>query len=360
MYIVLMAGGAGTRFWPRSREDKPKQLLKLFGERSMLQQTYDRIKGLTENEKILVITAESLQAEVIKQLPDLPVQNIIAEPFGRNTAPCVALAATVINKREQGKTAVMSVLPADHLVNDENAFRNTLKTAAKYAIESQTLITLGIKPSYPETGYGYIQRTDNLVEVDKHKIYAVKTFAEKPNLETADRFLKSGDFYWNAGIFIWTTKTILNAFERQMPDLYDELPGIAEKVDSDDMSAAILKVYSTIKGISIDYGIMESAEHVSVIEADFDWNDVGSWEAVYNLSEKDKNDNALSASPAITIDANNNFFYSENKKLFAAIDVQNIVLVETKDAILICKKDDSQRVKEVVDKIRLREMDKYI
>ena len=355
-----MAGGAGTRFWPRSRQDMPKQLLKLFGERSMLQQTYDRIKNITENEKILVVTGQNLKAEVMRQLPEIPRENIIAEPFGRNTAPCIALATTVINKREKGQPVVMAILPADHLVKDVKTFQEILKTAAQYAAKSDTLVTLGIKPTYPETGYGYIQRTDQVIELEGQKIYPVKTFAEKPNIETATRFLGSGDFYWNGGIFIWSSKTILKEFEEQMADLYDALPGIAEKVDTPAFDVEVLKVYSATKSISIDYAIMEQAEKVSVIESDFEWNDVGSWEAVFNLSEKNNKNNAIHSDYAIEIDSHNNYFYSESKKLVAAVDVDDLIFVETADSILICKKNSSQRVKEIVDKLKLKDLDRFI
>lgn len=360
MYIVLMAGGAGTRFWPRSRQNMPKQLLKIFSDRTMLQQTYDRIKDITENEKILIITGDNLKDEIINQLPLIPEKNIIAEPFGRNTAPCVALAATIINKRENGRNVVMAVLPADHLVNNVQEFQNILKTAENYAMESETLVTLGIKPSYPETGYGYIQRTSKLIELNKQKIYPVKTFAEKPNLDTAKRFIESGDFYWNGGIFVWSTFSILAEFEQQTPGLFEGLQELSEKIDTDKMDEGILKVYSAAKSISIDLAIMEGAKNVSVIECDFNWNDVGSWEAVYNLADKNENNNAVFTTDVIEVNAKNNFFYSESKKLIAAIDVDNIILVETNDAILICKKDSSQRVKEVVDKLRHKEMDKYL
>ena len=338
----------------------PKQLLPIFGDRSMLQQTYDRIKDIADNKKILVITGENLKEEILKQLPQLPEENVIAEPFGRNTAPCIALAATIINKRENNEPSVMAVLPADHLVTDQKKFQHSIQVAAKYAVQSDTLITIGVKPGYPETGYGYIQRNNEVVELEGQKIHPVKTFAEKPNYETAERFLKSGDFYWNAGIFVWSTASIMKEFEHQMPELYDMLPGLTECIDTPQMAENILKVYSATKSISIDYAIMEGAGKVSVIESDFDWSDVGSWEAVYNLSSKDKFKNATHAENFITIDSRNNFLYSENKKFIAAIDVDDLVLVETDDAILVCKKESSQRVKEIVDKLRLKEYDKFL
>ncbi len=360
MYIVLMAGGAGTRFWPLSRKDSPKQLLNLFTDKTMLQLTYERIRELTSPEKVLIITGENLVDAVAQQLPEIPAENIIAEPIARNTAPCIALASTIIEKREKGRDEVMAVLPADHLVYDEEKFRETLNVAAGHARQTDALITLGITPSYPETGYGYIQRAEIGEVVEQHKIHKVKTFAEKPNLETADRFLKSGDFYWNSGIFIWTVQSILSEFERQVSDLYYLLPALKEKIDTPDMTEAILKAYSSTRSISIDYAVMEGARNVKVIEADFRWSDVGSWEAVYNLSEKDKYQNALLCDRSIVIDATNNYFHSRSGKLIAAVDVDDLIVVETDDTILVCRKDKSQRVKEVVDKLRLRNMEEYL
>jgi mannose-1-phosphate guanylyltransferase len=355
-----MAGGAGTRFWPRSRRDKPKQLLKIVSQKTMLQDTFERTKKLTPPEKVLIVTGESLKKEIQSQLPEIPEENIILEPFGRNTAPCIALAATIINKRENNKPATMVVLPADHLIKDVSAFQKSILAATKLAQKEETLITIGIKPTYPEKGYGYIQRNAKETVLDGQKIYKVKTFAEKPNIETARRFLDSGDFYWNAGIFIWTTQTIIKEFESQFTELYELLPNLENKIDTKGMEEEILKVYSATKSISIDYAIMENAENVSVIESEFDWSDVGSWEAVYNLSDKNKNGSVVFSDNAVELNSSNNFFLSENKKLIAAIDVEDLILVETDDAILICKKNSSQKVKDIVDKLRLKEMERYL
>ena len=359
MYIVLMAGGIGTRFWPRSRISKPKQMLNILGNHSMLRMTYNRIKGLTEDEKILVITNAELTDMVREDLPELPRQNIIAEPFGRNTAPCIGLAASIIQKRSRLKNEVMVVLPADHLIEEEDKFRETLQVAAQYALEDKCLITMGITPAYPETGYGYIQK-DKVIstELDK-KIYKVKTFAEKPNKDIARRFIQSGDFLWNSGMFIWTTDSIMASFDEHQPDLMDGLYLIREAVDKPTMDEVIFDVYSKIKSLSIDYGILEVASNVCVIEADFKWNDIGSWEAVYNISDKDKNGNAVLAPDHLFLDAKNNYFFS-SKKLITAIDVENLVVVETDDAILICRKDRSQRVKDLVDILRRKERYKYL
>ncbi len=360
MYIVLMAGGAGTRFWPLSRFETPKQLLKITGEKTMLQETYDRVTALTTPDKILIITGAHLVAKVAAQLPALPEENIIAEPFGRNTAPCIALASAIIRKRSGGDEAVSVVVPADHMIGDDEAFCDIIRGAVDHARGSEVLMTLGIKPAYPETGYGYIQREEEPCCTSHYPIYRVKTFAEKPNMETAARFLESGDFYWNSGIFVWTVKAIMKEFQRQMPDMYEMLPDVESALDTENMAAAIEHMYSSIRPESIDYGIMENAEQVRVIESEFNWNDVGSWEAVYNISPKTKDENAHMQAIPMTLDSRNNFFYTSGGKLVAAIDVHDLIMVETEDTILLCKRQSSQRVKEIVDKLKIKDLTQYL
>jgi mannose-1-phosphate guanylyltransferase len=357
----MMAGGIGSRFWPRSRAALPKQLINIFGRRSMLQMTYDRVIEFVENEKILVITNIDLMNMVRKQLPELPAENIIGEPFGRNTAPCVALAAEIIKEREGNDDEVMVVLPADHLIEDQVNFRKTVEAAAQYARRDDCLITLGIKPTYPETGYGYIQKSDKLPGLDDldQEIFTVKTFAEKPNRETAEAFLQSGDFLWNSGMFIWLVRSIMREIDEQLPALSEALKNVRQRLHGETLNEAILDVYSKIKSISIDYGIMENAKKVCVLETRFDWNDVGSWEAVYNISEKDRHNNAIIAKDTIVRDAKNNYIHSE-KKLVALVDVENLVVVETDDALLICDRTKSQRVKEVVEALQMKELKKYL
>ncbi len=360
MYIVLMAGGVGTRFWPKSREARPKQFLKIFGERSMLQMTYDRIKGITPDDKILVITNMDFRDQVLEQLPEIPEINVIGEPFGRSTAPCIGMASAIIMKREKNDSEVMAVLPADHLIEDVNVFRDTLILAEKHAKRAGTLITLGVKPTYPETGYGYIQKDVESVSENHHNIYKVKAFAEKPNRETADRFLQSGDFLWNSGMFIWTVSAIMTEFDEHLTEFAESVNKICEKVDTEQFDDAMLDVYSRIKSISIDYGIMEVAQNVCVIEADFKWNDVGSWESVHNISKKDDQGNAISAADQVVLDARNNYVSMTNDKLIALVDVSDLAIVETDDVLLICRKEGSQRVKDIVDTLRRRDMTKYL
>ena len=358
MYFVLMAGGIGSRFWPLSRAAVPKQMLSLLNERSMLQMTYDRIRPLAEADKILVITNIDLKKQVREQLPELPERNIIAEPFGRNTAPCIGLAGAIIQKRSE-KNEVMVVLPADHLIEDEADFRETIRSAINHAQQEPCLITIGIKPHYAETGYGYIQRGEKISRSITKDVFKVKTFAEKPNQDTAERFLKSGDFLWNSGMFIWSTALIMKEFKRYQPEIAEGLKEICKAVDTAHMYKTIKRVYARMKSVSIDYAIMEVAKRVCILEADFKWNDVGSWEAAYHISEKDQQSNAMKTKESCVIEAKNNYVYSK-KKLVALVDVEDLVVVETDDALLICKKGKSQKVKNVVDALRQNNLMEYL
>jgi mannose-1-phosphate guanylyltransferase len=358
MYIILMAGGVGTRFWPVSKSAHPKQLLNILSERSMVQLTYDRVKGLTPDEKILVITNIEFQQAVRAQLPELHPDNIIAEPFGRNTAPCIALAAAIIKKRTSSDE-VMVALPADHLIDDIEDFRRAIIMAAQYASKGTCLITIGIRPDRPETGYGYIQKGEAIPANEDRPIYRVKTFAEKPNVETAQRFLESGDFLWNSGIFIWSVGKIGAEFDEFQPDIAENFGRITEWMDTTQMDQAVLDVYSKIKSISIDYGVMELSRDVCIIEADFSWNDLGSWEAVYNISPKDERGNSARSKDFCALNSDNNFVYVP-KRLVALCNVSDLVIVETEEALLVCKKEHSQGVKELVELMKRKKMEQYL
>ena len=358
MYIVLMAGGVGTRFWPLSRRDNPKQMLKIVGKKSMIRLTYERIRTLTTPDKILVITSTNLKNSIHQEIPEIDLKNIIAEPQGRNTAPCIGLAATLIQARG-AKDEVMAVLPADHLIGDVRKFRKTIKVAAEYAESSGALVTMGLKPTYPETGYGYIQFSDKKFEKSDITIHGVKTFAEKPGLDTAERFLRSGDFLWNSGMFIWKTSAILSEMDEYLPELSEGLREIGEAAGRRTFNATLKDVYSRTKPISIDYGIMEASRLVDVVQADFDWNDVGSWEAVYNILPKDKDGNVVTSRQHMMINSGNNYLFSESK-FIAAIDVEGLVVVDMDDALLICRKDQSQNVKTIVEYLSRKELDQYL
>jgi mannose-1-phosphate guanylyltransferase len=354
IYAVIMAGGVGSRFWPQSRERTPKQVLEIVGSGSMISNTIMRIQPLVQSNKILVVT-NKLQKDIIhKQVPSLPLQNVITEPLGRNTAPCIGLAAKWISHYDPN--AIMIILPADHIIRDTEEFLRVLQRAAHVAQENDALVTIGIKPTHPETGYGYIQFEDssekNPYAVDG--IYCVKTFAEKPNLETAEKFLKSGDFLWNSGMFIWKASIILREIEKHIPELGEQLTKLGHAIGTETYQATLERVYGVIRSISIDYGVMEKASKVFVAKGDFGWSDVGSWDEVVRLTPVDGEGNALRGT-VIAKDSHRNYIDAGNKAV-AIIGIDDIIVITTDDAVLICKKGKSQDVKEVVDYLRRKQI----
>ncbi len=357
IYAVLMAGGVGTRFWPRSRSRSPKQVLNIVGEKTMIQATMERIEGLVPLKNVLVVTNKDQHDLIHQQIPALNDHNFILEPLGRNTAPCIGLAA--IHIVAQDPSAVMVVLPADHLVTNVKEFQTVVQKGAQFVFENDGLLTLGIEPTYPATGYGYIQRGESVKQLNGHTVYQVKTFAEKPNYETAVRFIESGDFYWNSGMFIWKAATILKEIEEKLPEIYEGLMEIREVLGKPEYEQKVDDVYRRIRGISIDYGVMQSAEDVYVIPTDMGWNDVGSWQTVYEISPKDKNQNASVAKELVAIDAHGSYVYAP-EKLVALVGVDDLVVVDTGDALLICHRDRAQDVREVVEVLKKRGLDEYL
>jgi len=357
VYAVLMAGGVGTRFWPRSRSKQPKQVLNILDHRSMIQATYERLNGFVDKNQILIVTNRDQKGIIHEQLPDLNDENFLLEPFGKNTAPCIGLAAIHILHRDP--LGVMAVLPADHRIENVKEFQHVLRLAANFVSQKDGLVTLGIQPSGPATGYGYIQRGVEVQELDGHNIYRVKTFAEKPNYETALRFLESGDFYWNSGMFIWKAATILKEIENYLPEIYEGLMEIKSTIGKPDYASVVTDVYQRIRGISIDFGVMQLAKDVYVIPTDMGWSDVGSWEAVFEISPKDKYKNAGEYEELISINGKECFVYSPDK-LVALVGVKNLVIVDTGDALLICKKNRSEEVKDVVETLKKRGLEKYL
>ncbi len=353
LYAVIMAGGVGSRFWPRSKKKLPKQLIKIFGDMTMIQATVDRLSGLIENENIFIITNEIQRPEVIKQLKNIPQENIIEEPFGRNTAACIGLASIIVKAKDPD--AVTIVLPADHIIKEKDDYLNTIKNAAQFAYDSKGLVTIGINPTRPETGYGYIQIDDN--EVAKN-IYKVYSFAEKPNYATALRFLESGDFLWNSGMFIWHVDAILDEIKNLMPDLYEGLLLIKDSLSKPNFKEVLTNVYGQLKKVSIDYGIMEKSSKVFLTKGMFTWSDVGSWEEVYQLSEKNKDGNALTGK-VFTDMVVDSYIYSPDK-LTAVIGLDNIIVINHEDTVLVCRRDKAQDVKEIVDFLKLNKMDEYL
>ena len=353
LYAVVMAGGVGSRFWPRSKEKTPKQLLKIFNGKTMIQNTVERLEGLIEKENIFVITNKVQKDEIVKQLKSIPEKNILIEPFGKNTAPCIGLASIFIEKLDP--EAVTLVLPADHIIKDKEEFHNTLNKAAEYAYKSKGLVTIGVQPTRPETGYGYIQIDEKEVE---EGIYNVYTFAEKPNYATAVRFLESGDFFWNSGMFIWRIDTILYEIKEYLPDLSDGLEILKRGFSSDNFEEILENIYSKLRSISIDYGIMEKSKKVFLTKGNFTWSDVGSWEEVYQLSQKDEHGNTINGKifTDMTIDS---YIYSPDK-FTALIGVDNLVVINTKDSLLICRRDRSQDVKKIVEHLKVNKLKEYL
>lgn len=360
LHAVIMAGGSGTRFWPRSTKSHPKQFLNIFGDRTMLQTTVDRIEMLIPADRVWVITNDRYVDLVQEQLPDVPAKNIVGEPVAKNTAPCVALAAALID--EQDSDATMVVLPADHQIEQPDTFLSILKTAAAKAEDGETLVTIGIQPDHPETGYGYIEFDKQHSETHKgREVRKVNQFREKPDQQTAEEFIASGNFLWNSGMFIWKTTTILNQFEQYLPDVQQQLEKLSPAISTDSQKEAVDKFYHECPSISIDYGIMERAESVYVVPGSFGWNDVGSWSAYYDLRSKDNDGNVIQSETAALTDAKNNLIHSESGKMIALVGVDNLAVVETDDAILVCNLNESQGVKQIVNKLKEnQETEKYL
>ncbi len=359
IYAVIMAGGFGSRLWPKSREKSPKQLLHIIGDGTMIQNTISRLQPIIPYERIYVVTNQSQVAGLREQAPQIPPGNIIAEPFGRNTAPCVALAAEAL--RDQDAEGVMVVLPADHFIQNVGEFQEKLRLACEAASVMGCLVTMGITPTRPETGFGYIQQSeegDQGNPFHDQGVRSVLTFAEKPDLPTAERFLASGDFLWNSGMFVWRIDSILDALRKFLPDLYEQVETIHSLRGADDYTERLAEIYGQIHPISIDYGIMEKADNVFVIQCEFGWSDVGSWDETYRLSRKDANGNSI-IGDVVTIDTHRTFIRTA-EKLVATVGVEDLIIVDTADALLICRRGESQRVQAVVDYLRRKKITRLL
>jgi mannose-1-phosphate guanylyltransferase len=341
-YIVIMAGGIGSRFWPYSRNKRPKQFLDILGTgRTLLQMTYDRFLELSDKSKFYVVTNKKYHALVREQLPDVPEHQILKEPLRRNTATCVAYATYKISlKSPNGK---IIVTPSDQLIVQEGNFREKIKSAVKAAEKEDHLITIGIQPNRPETGFGYIQYHENPNGLEKK----VKTFTEKPNLKLAKAFLESGDFVWNSGIFVWKIPSILKAFERYMPELAEIFEEREVFLNTPKEDEFIKKAYSQVKSISVDYGIMEKSDEVYVILGDFGWSDLGSWRSLYENQSKDANNNVVEAN-ALLYDTKDCFIKVSPQKLVVVQGLSNYLINETENVILICKLDSENKFREFV------------
>jgi len=354
-YVAIMAGGIGSRFWPESRNKHPKQFLDILGTgKSLIQWTFERFKNICPKENFYVITNEQYIETMQQQLPELPLENIVAEPARKNTAPCTAYVAHKIHAKNPDANIIMS--PADHLIFDERKFERNMLDSLEYASNNDVLITLGIKPSRPDTGYGYIQFD---TAKGKDDFYQVKTFTEKPTLEIAESFIRSGDFLWNSGIFVWNAKTILAAFEKHLPELNDVFKQV-KSYNTNSEKQEIALAYPQCTNISIDYGIMEKADNVHVLKSFFGWSDLGTWNSAYENTKRDYLGNAVFGSDVMVIDAAQCMVKAADGKLVVLQGLENFIVVDTDDVLLICQRDKEQQIKEYVAEVKRHKGDKFL
>jgi mannose-1-phosphate guanylyltransferase len=355
-FVCIMAGGIGSRFWPMSRANYPKQFLDILNTgRTLIQSTFDRFALFVPKQNIYVVTAENYRDIVAEQLPGLPAENILCEPSRKNTAPCIAYISYKL--REKNPDANLICAPADHIILKTDDFKRICLRALEFTEHIRGLLTLGIKPSHPNTGYGYIQYDQMAVS---ENVFKVKTFTEKPDRELAKTFLSSGDFLWNAGIFVWQVKNIIAAFEKYLPEIHEVFDAEKNHFNTDGEKAAIDRIYPQCTNISIDYGIMEKAENVYIIPADFGWSDLGTWASAYDNLEKDYLENAVAGNNVMVIDATRNMVHADNKKMVLLQGLDDFIVVDTADVLLICKKDKEQEIKEFVAEVKRNKGDKFL
>lgn len=351
---LIMAGGRGERFWPKSRKNLPKQFLSLTGDgKTMIQLTVERILPLVNMEDIYISTNKDYQALVLEQLPNIPKENILCEPLSRNTAPCIGLGAVHISKKYDD--ALMMVLPSDHLIKYNSMFINTLKDACDIASLNSNLVTLGITPDYPETGYGYIKFNPAVCE---GRAFQVDKFVEKPTLEVAKEYLASEEYLWNSGMFVWKVSSIIQKMKEFMPDVHKGLMLIRESIGTPEEDIILEKSFQDFPSISIDYGVMEKSNNIYTIPGTFGWDDVGSWLAVERIKKTNEFGNVVDGN-VITIDSKNCIIEGD-KKLIAAVGIENLVIVDTDDAILICDKNSAGDIKKVLENLKICNRNEYI
>ena len=357
-YAVIMAGGGGTRLWPVSRKEKPKQLLPLLGKETLFQSTVARLEALFPPERILVVTVADQAREMRQQVPSIPEENYLIEPAPRGTASVVALAAAVLQKRDP--QAVMAIQTADHHIRNKDLFNYLISTALDVA-EKNYLVTLGITPTFPSTGYGYIQQGEPMIGEYKYPVYTVKRFKEKPDEATAQALLRSGDHSWNSGMFVWRVDVILAEVQRQMPRLYDAVDAIAAYWNTPQRDEVVRSRWMDLKSQTIDYGVMEKAERVAVLPAGgLGWSDVGSWDSLFEVLLPDMNGNVATNVQHLGLDTHNTLLYGTDERLVVTIGLDDIVVVDSGDVLMICKVDQSQKVRDVVEHLRKHHQDEYL
>lgn len=345
LHAIIMAGGSGTRFWPESRREMPKQLLRLSGDRTMIQSTVDRLGSLVGDDQTMVVTNAMLVDAIAKQLPDVPRKNLVGEPAKRDTAPCVGLAASLV--AHDDPDAIMLVMPSDHVIKDHQAFQNAIRRGvALIDDDPKRIVTFGIKPNYPAESFGYIQRGQSI----GNAAFVVDRFREKPDAATAKQYVDAGTFYWNSGIFLWRADTILAAMKQNVPEITDHIDAIAKSIGSDSYEQTLEREFKAIAGKSIDYAVMENYPNVAVIEAPFDWDDVGSWQAIARLRQADDDGNTVVGSH-LGIDTTGCIVRTTGDHTVVTIDVDDLIIVQTADATLVAPKHAEERVREVVEQL---------
>ena len=355
-YAVIMAGGGGTRLWPLSRRDTPKQLLKIIKDESLFRIALDRLSGLFKFDHIFIVTVEEQVAKLREEAPELPLENYLIEPMPRGTASVVGMAAAYLQKVDPD--AVMAVLTADHVIENVPYFQELL-VQAQIAARRGLLVTLGIEPTFPATGYGYIEAGEKIRELDGYK---VRQFKEKPDLNTAKEYINAGSYYWNSGMFIWSVDSILSEFSKQMPELHKKLKLIQARIRDNHQIGEIVDIWETIQPQTIDYGIMEGASDVVVLPAQgLDWNDVGSWDSLFAILEADQNGNIKLARHVVNVDSTDILIQStDEEKLIAVVGVKDLVVIDHKNTLLICKKGETQKIRQVIKKIKKKGLDNYL
>ncbi len=354
-YAMIMAGGGGTRLWPMSRNHMPKQLLPLVEDQSMFKISVERLAPLFTPDRIYIVTGSQYVDMMRADTPEIPRQNFIVEPYGKDSGPAAALGITVIQQRDPQPT--VAILTADHHISDKTGFRQVLAAAHELAQQGY-IVTLGIAPTYPSTGFGYIRRGRELYNINGFACYQSRGFTEKPSAEKAAQFLASGDYSWNSGMFIWKANQAMAEFQRQQPEMYEQFMELALTVDTPQFNTTLDTVWEAIRKISLDYAVMEGAHNMAVIPVDIGWNDIGSWSSLFEVLPLDPSGNTFKAADRITMDTHDTLVVSD--KLVVTIGVDNLVVIETPDAILVCHKDRTQDVKEVVNQLRASNKAQYL
>jgi len=355
-YCLIMAGGAGTRFWPCSRVKKPKQYLNIFGEQSLIQETVQRFSNFLPDSRIYVVSAKTQQKVLEDQITNLPIGNLIYEPIGRNTLPAIGLSALII--AEKDPEGILIVSPSDHVIQNEPLFRQTIESATLIAEKTNGIVTIGITPQFPATGYGYVQISDEVRMGQQIKAFSVQQFVEKPNLEVATEYLQQGGFFWNSGIFVFKVSVLLESVKKHAPGLYTALEQLKEHIGTKQFETELDRIYREVESVSIDYGILEKAHNVFLVQGDFGWNDLGSWEEVYKYDQKDENQNAKRGQ-VIFQNTKNSYVYAPDS-LVAVVGMDDVIVVQEGNTILVCKRDQAENIKQVVGEIVKLKLDQYL